>query len=63
MDAWSSSVNDTALFSLTAHWIDSQFKWLCGVLNAQCLTEIHTGEYTAAVVVSMLEKWVIELLR
>jgi len=42
MDAWSSSVNDIVLLSLTAHWIDSQFKQ---VLNAQCLTEAHTGEY------------------
>ena len=55
MDAWSSSVNDTALFSLTAHWIDSQFKRVSAVLNSQCLTEAHTGEYIAAQVLSMLE--------
>ena len=63
MDAWSSSVNDTALLSLTAHWIDSQFKRVSAVLNAQCLTEAHTGEYIAAQVLSMLEKWEIALQR
>jgi len=42
-DAWSSSVNDTSLLSLTAHWISSQFKRTSTVLNAQCLTEVHTG--------------------
>ena len=57
MDAWSSSVNDTALLSLTAHWIDSQFKRVSAVLNTQCLTEAHTGECIAAQVLSMLEKW------
>ena len=34
MDAWSSSVNDTALLSLTAHWINSEFKQVSAVLNA-----------------------------
>ena len=43
--AWSSGVNDTSLLSLTAHWINSQFKRTSAVLNAQCLTEAHTGEY------------------
>ena len=63
MDAWSSSVNDITLLSLTAHWIDSQFKRVFAVLNAQCLTETHTGECIAAQVLSMLEKWEIALQR
>jgi len=63
MDAWSSSVNDTALLSLTAHWIDSQFKRVSAVMNAQCLTEAHTGEYIAAQVLSLLGKWEIALER
>lgn len=60
-DAWSSSVNDTALLSLTAHWINSKFKRTSAVLNAQCLTEAHTGEYIAAQILTMLEKWDITL--
>ena len=42
---------------------DSQFKRVSAVLNAQCLTEAHTGEYIAAQVLSMLEKWEIALQR
>ena len=63
MDAWSSSVNDTALLNLTAHWIDSQFKRVSAVLNAQFLTVAHTGEYITAQLLSMLEKWKIALQR
>ena len=62
-DAWSSSVNDTSLLSLTAHWIDAQFKRTSAVLCAQCLTEAHTGEYIAAQILTMLEKWDIALER
>ena len=56
-DAWSSSVNDTALLSLTAHWINSDFKRNSVILNAHCLTESHTGEYIAAQIHSMLKEW------
>ena len=62
-DAWSSSVNDTSLLSLTAHWIDSQFKRTSAILHAQCLTESHTGEYIAAQILTMLGKWDIALQR
>ena len=62
-DAWSSSVNDASLLSLIGHWIDSQFKRISAVLNAQCLTEAHTGEYIAAQVLTMLNKWDIALER
>ena len=62
-DAWSSDVNDTSLPSLTAHWIDSQFKRISAVLSAQCLTEAHTGQYIAAQFLTMLEKWDISLER
>lgn len=62
-DAWSSSVNDTSLLSLTAHWIDSQFKKTSAVLNAQCLMEAHIGEYIAAQILSMVGKWDIALER
>ena len=62
-DAWSSSVNDTSLLSLTAHWIDSQFKRTSAVLNAQCLTEAHTGKYIAVQFLTMLEKWDVTLER
>ena len=41
-DAWSSSVNDTSLLSLTAHWISHDFKRTSAVLNAHCLMESHT---------------------
>lgn len=60
-DAWSSSVNNTSLLSLTAHWIDSQFKKTSAVLNAQCLMETHTREYIAAQILRMLGKWDITL--
>ena len=43
------------LLSLTAHWIDGQFKRKSAVLNAQCLTSSH-GEYIAAQILVMLEK-------
>lgn len=33
-DAWSSSVNDTSLLSLTEHWINHDFKRTSAVLNA-----------------------------
>ena len=62
-DAWSSSVNDTSLLSLTAHWVDSKFKRTSAVLNTQCLTEAHTGEYIAAQILAMLEKCDIALER
>jgi len=56
-DAWSSSVNDTALLSLTAHWINHEFKRTSAILSAHSLTESHTGEYIAAQVHSMLKEW------
>ena len=62
-DAWSSNVNDTSLLSLTAHWIDSQFKRISVVLSAQCLTEAHTGQYIAAQFLIILKKWDISLER
>ena len=62
-DSWSYSVNDTSLLSLTAHWIDSQFKRTSAVLNAQCLTEAHMREYIAAQILGMLERWDIALKR
>ena len=62
-DAWSFSVNDTSLLSFTAHWVNSEFKRTSAVLNAQCLTEAHTGEYIASQILTMLEKWDIALER
>ena len=55
--------NDTALLSLTAHWVTNGFKRNSAVLNAHCLTESHTGEYIAAQVHSMLKEWDIRLER
>ena len=62
-DAWSPSVNDISLLSLTVHWIDSQFKRTLAVFNAQCLTEAHMGEYIAVQILTMLEKWDVTLER
>ena len=62
-DAWSPSVNDTSLLSLTLHWIYSHFKRTSAVFNAQCLTEAHMGEYIAAQIFTMLEKWDVTLER
>jgi len=56
-DVWSSSANDTALLSLR---IISDFKSNSAVLNAHCLTELHTGECIAAQVYSMLKEWDIQ---
>ena len=51
-----SSANDTLLLSLTAQWIDSQFKRTFVVLNTRCLTETHIGEYIAVQIITMLKK-------
>ena len=46
----------TSLLNLTGHRIDSQFKRISAVLNAQCLTEAHTGEYITAQILTMFNK-------
>ena len=56
-DMWSSSVNTTCLFSLTAHWIDDAFVKVSAVLHVQPVQEAHTGEHIAAQMVNMLQSW------
>lgn len=55
MDVSSSSVNNTYLLSLTAHWIDGGFVKVFAVLHAQPLQEVHTGEHIAAQIDNMLQ--------
>ena len=56
-DIWSSSVNNTSLLNLTAHWISDSFIKVSAVLHAQPVQESHTGEYIAAQMNYMLQKW------
>jgi len=57
MDVWSSSVNNTCLLSLTAHWIDDGFVKVSSFLHAQPLREAHTGEHITAQMENMLHNW------
>ena len=55
-DAWSSDVNSDALLGFTAHWVDGSFQRRSAVLQAQELSERHTGEYNAVKITKMLEE-------
>ena len=58
-DCWSSDVNSDALLGFTAHWVDGSFQRQSAVLQAQELTQRHTGEYIAVKITKMLEDWMI----
>ena len=60
-DVWSSDVNSDALLGFTAHWVDSSFQRQSAVLQAQELSERHTGEYIAVKITKMLQDWTIDL--
>ena len=48
-------------WNFTAHWVDSSFQRQSAVLQAQELSERHTGEYIAVKITKMLEEWKITL--
>lgn len=54
-DCWSGSTE--ALMSLTAHFIDKQWKRVQLVLNVKAMSESHTGEYISQVFLAMLQEW------
>ena len=60
-DVWSSDVNSDALLGFTAHWVDGSFQRHSAVLQAQELSERHTGEYIALKITKMLEDWKVAL--
>ena len=62
-DVWSSDVNSNALLGFTAHWADGSFQRHSAVLQAQELSERHTGEYIALKITKMLEDWKVALFQ
>lgn len=57
-DCWSGS--NEALMSLTAHFIDKNWKKVHLVLNVKSLSQSHTGQYIGETFLSMLEEWEID---
>ena len=60
-DCWSGS--NKALMSLTAHFIDKNWKKVQLVLNFKSLTQSHTGQYIGETYLSMLQEWEIDVER
>ena len=60
-DCWSGS--NEALMSLTAHFIDKNWKKVQLVLNVKSLTQSHTGQYIGETFLSMLQEWEIDVER
>lgn len=57
-DEWSAdNAPGVALLSLTAHWIDENFKRRYAMLHAQNLEAAHTGDYLTQVTTDMLAGW------
>ena len=61
IDEWSDSTSGVSLLSLTYHAIDKNFQRQNFVLNAEPLSERHTGDYLETVFEKMLTKWKISL--
>ena len=60
-DVWSSDINSDSLLGFTAHWVGANFQRRSAVLQAQELSERHTGEYIAVKITKMLDDWKISL--
>lgn len=60
-DCWSGT--NEALMSLTAHFIDKNWKKVQLVLNVKSLSQSHTGQYIGETFLSMLEEWEINVER
>ena len=60
-DVWSSDINSDSLLGFTAHWVDNKFQRRSAVLQAQELSERHTGEYIAIKITKMLSDWNISI--
>jgi len=61
VDVWSSNINSDALFGFTAHWVNANFQHRSAVLQAQELSERHTGEYIVVKITKILDDWKISL--
>uniref|UniRef100_A0A8C5LQ09 BED-type domain-containing protein n=1 Tax=Leptobrachium leishanense TaxID=445787 RepID=A0A8C5LQ09_9ANUR len=59
-DIWSSDVSPTSMLSLTAQWIDADFKIQNILLNAQEFLGSHTAAAIAGALTNMLQTWQIE---
>ena len=56
-DLWSTTVSVNSLMSLTAHWLDGDFKQNHAVLHVQEFDGSHTGEAIKEKFLNMFEKW------
>ena len=56
-DIWSSSASPMALISLTAQWVDSEFKLQRVMLQAKQCRGSHTGRVIADTFNEMLQTW------
>lgn len=61
-DIWSSNVSPTSMLSLTAQWIDRDFK-LKVLLHAQEFTGSHTSLVISQAFTDMLDRWKIDRSR
>ncbi len=58
-DIWSLDVSPTSMLSLTAQWIDCDFK-LKVLLHSQEFTSSHTSLAISQAFTDMLDKWIID---
>ena len=56
-DIWSSSLSHELLISVTAHWINNEFRCASGVLHAQKIEGSHTGVAICQALESLLENF------
>jgi hypothetical protein len=59
-DIWTASTCNEAFVSLSAHWIDDEFKRQSLVLNAKHFPERHTGQNIADMFQEMFTEWKIQ---
>ena len=56
-DIWTSQHSIESFISLSAHWVDEEFKRCSGVLSAQHFPGSHTGENIDHMVDKMMREW------
>lgn len=59
-DIWSSDVSPTSMLSLTAQWVDKDFKLIKVVLHSQEFTGSHTATAISATFENMFDTWKID---
>lgn len=56
-DIWTSQHSIESFISLTAHWVDEEFRRCSGVLSAQHFPGSHTGENIDHMINKMMREW------